>query len=88
MSSTVFFQQNCPVCGRLLQILVPLLGKQVYCQHCQGRFVARDPSLGEPAGREQRRRTTAVDDLIQRAEIVLQQAADDGPHDWSQPSAE
>jgi len=71
----VSFHQGCPVCGRLLAIRVTLLGKRVYCQHCGGRFIAADPSTAvPPSERVQERR---VADLIQRAELALQQAADD-----------
>ncbi len=41
-----YFVQECPTCGRLLQVRVEYLGLRVACQHCRGRFVARDPALG------------------------------------------
>ncbi len=44
MSNSTYFVQECPTCGRRLQIRVEYLGKQVVCQHCQGQFVASDPS--------------------------------------------
>ena len=66
MSNTVSFQKGSRVCGRWQQIPVTLLGKRVYCQHCGGGFVASDAALG--SGR-------VVDDLIARADAVLQQAA-------------
>jgi len=44
MSNSTYFVQECPTCGRRLQIRVEYLGKQVMCQHCQGRFIASDPS--------------------------------------------
>ena len=44
MSNSTYFVQECPTCGRRLQIRVEYLGKQVVCQHCQGRFLASDPS--------------------------------------------
>lgn len=44
MSNSTYFVQECPTCGRRLQIRVEYLGKQVVCQHCQGRFVASDSS--------------------------------------------
>lgn len=72
MTSEVFFHQSCPVCGRKLQILVHLLGRRVYCQHCGGGFVARDESLG-PAD-PVRTRIEAVDDLLERASALLQTA--------------
>lgn len=43
MSSTVFFDQECPICGRLLQIRLTYLGRKVACQHCHGEFEACDP---------------------------------------------
>jgi len=42
MPSATYFVQECPTCGRRLQIRVEYLGKQVACQHCQGVFVAAD----------------------------------------------
>ncbi|MEX0936507.1 MAG: response regulator [Pirellulales bacterium] len=44
MSKSTYFVQECPTCGRNLQIRVIYLGKQVVCQHCQAKFVACDPS--------------------------------------------
>ena len=44
MSNPTFFVQECPVCGRHLQIRVEYLGRSVVCQHCQGQLVAADPS--------------------------------------------
>jgi len=71
----VSFHQGCPVCGRLLAIRVTLLGRRVYCQHCGGRFIAADSSTAvPPPERAQERR---VADLIERAQLALQQAADE-----------
>jgi hypothetical protein len=36
------FVQECPVCGRPLQIRVEYLGRLLTCQHCGGRFTAKD----------------------------------------------
>ena len=44
MSNSTYFVQECPTCGRSLQIRVEHLGRKVVCQHCQGRFAASDPS--------------------------------------------
>ncbi len=44
MASVVYFVQECPTCGRGLQIRVEYLGKPVACQHCQGTFVAAESS--------------------------------------------
>ncbi len=75
MTSPVYFLQGCPVCGRTLRIRVTLLGKRVYCQHCGGGFVAVDPSMGSAPPAPERVPDSMVDELIERAELMLQQAA-------------
>jgi hypothetical protein len=42
MSSPTYFVQECPTCGRRLQIRVEYLGRKVVCQHCQGHLIAAD----------------------------------------------
>ncbi|MDA1040289.1 MAG: response regulator [Planctomycetota bacterium] len=71
MHSPVFFHQGCPVCGRMLRIGVQLLGSRVYCQHCGGGFRASDASLADENAGERPSRTV-VDELLERAELVLQ----------------
>ena len=44
MSRSTYFVQECPTCGRSLQVRVEYLGRQVVCQHCHGRFEAADPA--------------------------------------------
>ena len=44
MPGATYFVQECPTCGRRLQIRVEYLGKRVACQHCQGTFVAAEAS--------------------------------------------
>jgi hypothetical protein len=44
MPGATYFVQECPTCGRRLQIRVDYLGKRVVCQHCQGTFTAADDS--------------------------------------------
>jgi len=44
MSQSTFFVQECPTCGRNLQIRVQHMGKDVVCQHCRARFEACDPN--------------------------------------------
>jgi predicted RNA-binding Zn-ribbon protein involved in translation (DUF1610 family) len=46
MSRNTYFVQECPTCGRKLQVRVQYLGKQVICQHCGGQFEAYDASTG------------------------------------------
>jgi hypothetical protein len=42
MSNPTYFIQECPTCGRRLQIRVEYLGRRVVCQHCQGHLTAAD----------------------------------------------
>ncbi|HTQ37857.1 MAG TPA: hypothetical protein VMJ32_02455 [Pirellulales bacterium] len=44
MLKPVYYVQECPTCGRSLQIRVAHLGKHVVCQHCLAEFEARDPA--------------------------------------------
>ena len=44
MANPLYFVQECPTCGRSLQIRVAYLGRGVVCQHCNGRFEACDPA--------------------------------------------
>jgi hypothetical protein len=69
MSSSTYFVQECPICGRQLQIRVEYLGKRVICRHCQGELTAADPAnhrcdVPEPS-----------DALLRRADELLQSVA-------------
>lgn len=48
MVRATYFVQDCPVCGRRVQVNVAHLGKSVTCQHCAGRFEAFDPDNRPP----------------------------------------
>jgi len=70
MSKSTYFVQDCPTCGRRLEIRVEHLGKVVTCQHCRGRFQASESSnaadrLSDP---------TASSWLLRRAEELLELA--------------
>jgi len=65
MSNSTYFCQECPTCGRRLQIRVEYLGRQVICQHCHGRLIAVDPTNARFAG------LTTGNALLQRAEDLL-----------------
>jgi hypothetical protein len=67
MSLPTYFVQECPTCGRNLEIRVEYLGKQVICQHCHGKFVSSDCS--EPD------RVDLSDSLLLRAEKLLKESA-------------
>jgi len=45
MSQLTYFIQQCPTCGRRVQVSIGYLGKKIACQHCDGQFVAQDPDL-------------------------------------------
>jgi len=47
MSCSTYYIQECPTCGRTLQVRVEYLGKKVSCQHCAASFCAIDPSSDE-----------------------------------------
>ncbi len=42
MYGSVYFNQECPTCGRRLRIRVDFLGRVVACQHCKRSFQALD----------------------------------------------
>lgn len=42
MAMPTFFVQECPTCGRNLEIRVEYLGRTVSCRHCRGQFVAAE----------------------------------------------
>jgi len=46
MMTSTYFYQECPTCGRTLQVRVAYLGKRVACQHCGASFEATDPESG------------------------------------------
>ena len=46
MSAATYLVQECPICGRRLQVRVEHLGKQVVCHHCAAKFKAHDTSSG------------------------------------------
>ncbi|MFP6613385.1 MAG: hypothetical protein VB835_13835 [Pirellulales bacterium] len=47
MPNPVYFLQECPTCGRDLQIRIAYLAKRVTCRHCNSDFVACDPGSSE-----------------------------------------
>jgi hypothetical protein len=69
--STCFIQE-CPTCGRSLQVSVEFLGRQVVCRHCSGRFEATDSSNAAPVG------SNSGIDLLRRAEELLESASPPG----------
>jgi len=69
MPKSTYFVQECPTCGRALQVRVEYLGKRLVCQHCGGALIASDPE-GAPSRASR---------LLDRAEELLQTAARRAP---------
>ncbi len=69
---TTYFVQECPTCGRNLQVRVEYLGKRVVCQHCSARFDACQSSAQEEVA------SSSGTSLLDRAEQLLQTAEASG----------
>lgn len=67
MCKVTNFVQQCPTCGRRLQVKVEYLGMEVVCQHCGGLLTALDPSLGSPPMAP----ANPVDDALNQADRFL-----------------
>ncbi|MBC8354262.1 MAG: response regulator [Planctomycetes bacterium] len=59
--SATYFAQECPSCGRHLQVRLEYLGKSVACQHCQRQF---DAMMAPPL-------SDSSEDLLNRADELL-----------------
>lgn len=68
MSNATYFLQECPTCGRRLQVRVVYLGRDLSCPHCCGRFEARDPSIPKQT-------VTTDKSLIEKADELLAAAS-------------
>ena len=69
MSRNGVFMQECPVCGRPLEIRREYQGKKVACPHCGGYFTAID-ALCNPLGV-----WNQSNSLLHRADELLQECA-------------
>jgi len=47
MAGITYFVQECPICGRRVQVRVSYLGKRIACRHCGAQFAACDPQSPE-----------------------------------------
>jgi len=65
-----YFVQECPTCGRSLEVKVEYLGKKLACLHCRGTFIAKDPS--------NEMRDTPI---LRRADRLLMLTAHTKPHE-------
>ena len=69
MSKSTYFVQECPTCGRTLEIRVEYLGKRVACRHCRGELVATDPAAAPAAA------SLTSSALLRRANELLELSA-------------
>lgn len=65
MPRSTYYVQECPTCGRNLQVRVEYLGRLIVCQHCSARFEA---SQSEDEGASH---VLAGSALMQRAEELI-----------------
>jgi DNA-directed RNA polymerase subunit RPC12/RpoP len=72
MPRSTYFVQECPTCGRNLQVRVEYLGKQIVCQHCGAKFAACEP------GSEAYSHPNSSLSLLERAEHLIQTASASG----------
>jgi hypothetical protein len=64
----VYYTQECPTCGRSLNIRVAYIGRRVICQHCRGHFLACDPDSPQYPPHD------SGIDLLRRADELLELA--------------
>jgi hypothetical protein len=68
MSRLTYFVQECPTCGRSLQVRVEYLGRQVACQHCHGCFEAVDPTNSRRVPHQRLNLLDRADQLLEAVE--------------------
>ena len=73
MSGALHFIQECPTCGRRVQVRLEYLGRRLACEHCHGVFYA---TASENSG-------LPNDQLLNRAEQLL--ASSEGLRDSDDP---
>ncbi|QDU88698.1 hypothetical protein Pla175_20790 [Pirellulimonas nuda] len=71
MPRSTYFVQECPTCGRNLQVRVEFMGKRVVCQHCGSQFDACESTNSESSAS-----SSAI--MLQRAEELLRSAEASG----------
>ena len=71
MAGVIYYVQECPTCGRNLQVRIEYLGKRVTCQHCSAQFEAIDPSSDDELA-------SSSSTLLDRADQLLETASKSG----------
>jgi hypothetical protein len=70
--AATYFVQECPTCGRNLQVRVEYMGKRVVCQHCKAKFEACDPTSNSYPPQE------SSLSLLARADHLIESASRSG----------
>ena len=65
MPRSTYYVQECPTCGRNLQVRVEYLGRLIVCQHCSARFEACQSDDESPS------QVLSGSALMQRAEELI-----------------
>lgn len=78
MPTSTYFVQECPTCGRNLQVRVEYLGKKVVCQHCGARFEACDQTDSDLHDDSTMSVLERADELIRQSGINLARASASG----------
>jgi uncharacterized protein YbaR (Trm112 family) len=77
MPRIAYYYQDCPTCGRSLQVRVEYLGRTLCCPHCRGAFRAADSS-SVPRSTGERRLT-----MLDRANELLNSVHSLHHSDWN-----
>ncbi len=72
MAGVTYYIQECPTCGRNLQVRVEYLGKRLGCQHCGAKFEACDPSSAAyPPSESSLNLLARAEELIQSSDSTV-----------------
>jgi len=63
-----YFVQECPICGRRLQVRLEYLGKAIECPHCKGQMIGSDPALESRACSDSAELLLKADQLLASAD--------------------
>ena len=78
MSEALHYIQQCPTCGRRVQVRLEYSGRRLACEHCHGVFIANASEHDEPVHEDVLGR---VDELLATvsAKRVAQQPSSEIP---------
>ena len=66
--STTFFVQECPTCGRQLQIRLELLGRTIACPQCDAPIEASDSTMQSDSLHDSAELLLRADELLATAD--------------------